>query len=588
MIFLQKLIEKKIITKEQGEELQNEFKAFKGSEEEFIVSKKLLKESDLNKIKAEIFNMPFFENAEVLEVSNNVLAMIPEESARFYKVVPLTLQGNVLEVGVVNPDDIKAKEALNFLARQNKITYKTYLISANSFDAFLKQYRNVREEVGKALSALETELGEEEGGGVELFATDAKPKAERLSEEAPIIKMVAVILRHAVDGNASDIHIEPEENQLRIRFRMDGSLYSSLFLPIHTHPSIVARIKIVSNLRIDETRIPQDGRFSAKIDSKDIDFRVSTFPTKLGEKVVIRVLDATEGLRSYEEIGLLGYNLRALKEAILKPFGLILSTGPTGSGKTTTLYSILQELNKPDVNVVTLEDPIEYFVKGVNQSQIRPDIGYDFSQGLRSVVRQDPDIIMVGEIRDEESASLVTHAALTGHIVLSTLHTNNAIGAIPRLIDMKIKPFLLPATVNVVIGQRLGHRLCPYCKEKVRPNKEVEKMIMKEITQLPETAKSYFTVPNPIYVYKPKGCAKCGNKGEKGRIGIFEVLRMTTELEKAILEDPSETNIAAEAKKQGMITMRQDAMIKALQGLISVEEVFRITEEQQQLEIEQI
>lgn len=584
MIFLQKLVEKKVITKEQGEELQNEFKDFKGSEEDFIISKKIVKESDFNKIKAEIFNMPFFENAEVLEVPNNVLAMIPEESARFYKIVPLTLQGSVLEVGVVNPDDIKAKEALNFLARQNKITYKTYLISANSFEAFLRQYRNIREEVGKALSALETELGGSEEG-VELFSADTKQKAERLSEEAPIIKMVAVILRHAVDGNASDIHIEPEENQLRIRFRMDGSLYSSLFLPIHTHPSIVARIKIVSNLRIDETRVPQDGRFSAKIDEKDIDFRVSTFPTKLGEKVVIRVLDPTEGLRSYEEIGLSGYNLKTLRESIAKPFGLILSTGPTGSGKTTTLYSILQELNKPDVNVVTLEDPIEYFVKGVNQSQVRPDIGYDFSQGLRSIVRQDPDIIMVGEIRDEESASLVTHAALTGHVVLSTLHTNNAIGAIPRLIDMKIKPFLLPATLNIAIAQRLGHRLCPYCKEKVRPNKEIEKMILKELSQLPETSKSFFTIPNPIYIYKPKGCSKCGNKGEKGRIGIFEVLKMTPELEKVIIEDPTESKIAVEAKRQGMITMRQDAMIKALQGLISIEEVFRTTEEQQQQQI---
>ena len=581
MIFLQKLIDKKVITKDQGDELQKEFKGFKGTEEEFIISKKIIKESDFNKIKAEVFNMPFFENAEVLEVPNNVLSMIPEESARFYKIIPLTLQGNVLEVGVVNPDDIKAKEALNFLARQNKITYKNYLISSNSFEAFLRQYRNIREEVGKALSALETEMGGEEER-VELFSTDSKPKAERFSEEAPIIKMVAVILRHAVDGNASDIHIEPEEDQLRIRFRMDGSLYSSLFLPIHTHPSIVARIKIVSNLRIDETRVPQDGRFSAKIDSKDIDFRVSTFPTKLGEKVVIRVLDSSEGLRTYEEIGILGYNLKTLKEAILKPFGLILSTGPTGSGKTTTLYSILTELNKPNVNVVTLEDPIEYFVKGVNQSQIRPEIGYDFSQGLRSVVRQDPDVIMVGEIRDEESASLVTHAALTGHVVLSTLHTNNAIGAIPRLIDMKIKPFLLPATLNVAIGQRLAHRLCPYCKEKVRPHKEIEKMILKEISQLPETAKSYFAIPNPIYVYRPKGCSKCGNKGEKGRIGIFEVLKMTPDLEKAILIDPSEANIIAEAKKQGMITMRQDAMIKALQGLISIEEVLRITEEQQQ------
>ena len=576
MIFIQKLLEKKIITKEQADALLAEFKDFKGTEEEFLIPKKIVKENQLNAIKAEIYNMPYFENAEVLEVPSNVLSIIPEESARMYKIIPLGLQGTVLEVGLVNPDDIKAKEVLNFLSRQNKITYKTYLISENSFELFLRQYRNVREEVGKALSALETELGGEEN--IELYSTDSKPKAERLSEEAPIIKMVAVILRHAVDGNASDIHIEPEEEQLRIRFRMDGSLYSSLFLPIHTHPSIVARIKIVSNLRIDETRIPQDGRFSAKIDGKDIDFRVSTFPTKLGEKVVIRVLDPNEGLKSYEEIGLTGYNYKTIKDAVSKPFGMILATGPTGSGKTTTLYSMLQELNKPDVNVVTLEDPIEYFVKGVNQSQVRPEIEYDFAQGLRSIVRQDPDIIMVGEIRDEESASLATQAALTGHVVLSSLHTNNATGAIPRLIDMKIKPFLLPATLNIAIAQRLAHRLCPYCKEKTRPNKEVEKILMKELSALPEESRKFFTMPAQLYVYKAKGCPKCNMKGEKGRIGVFEILKMTPELEKIILEDPSEQKIILEAKRQGMVTMRQDAVLKAIQGMISLEEIFRITE----------
>jgi len=391
--------------------------------------------------------------------------------------------------------------------------------------------------------------------------------------------MVAVILRHAVDGNASDVHIEPEEKQLRIRFRMDGTLYSSLFLPLHTHPSIVARIKILSNLRIDENRIPQDGRFSARIDNKNIDFRVSTFPTKLGEKVVIRVLDPNEGLKSYQDIGLISNNLRLVREAIKRPFGMILATGPTGSGKTTTLYSILQELNKPEVNVVTLEDPIEYYVPGINQSQIRPEIGYDFSQGLRHVVRQDPDIIMVGEIRDEESASLATQAALTGHIVLSTLHTNNAIGIIPRLIDMKIKPFLLPATLNIGIAQRLSHRLCPFCKEKVRPLKELEKMIVSELSLLPEQVKREVKIPEIIYVYKPKGCPKCNNKGEKGRLGIFEVLKMTPDLEKIIVEDPTELKISAEVKRQGMISMRQDGIIKAINGDISIEEVFRVSEE---------
>ncbi|NMB39806.1 MAG: Flp pilus assembly complex ATPase component TadA [Parcubacteria group bacterium] len=579
MVLTQKLVEKNKITKEQAQELQKEFANFQGSEESFLFAKKIVNEEDINAIKAEICNIPYFDKIELLEVSSDVLSMIPEDSARFYKIIPLALNGDVLDVGIVEPDNIKAREVLNFLSRQNKIKYNTYVINENSFKSFLKKYRDIKEEVGKALVDLEKELG----AGDERFDFDAqenKLKADKFSEDAPIIKMVAVILRHAVDGGASDIHIEPEEKQMRVRFRMDGNLFSSLFLPIHTHAPIVARIKILSNLRIDETRIPQDGRFGAKIDNKSIDFRVSTFPTKLGEKVVIRVLDPTENLKSYEEIGLSKYNLVVLKESVSKPFGLILATGPTGSGKTTTLYTILRELNKPDVNVVTLEDPIEYFIPGVNQSQVRPEIGYDFSQGLRSVVRQDPDIIMVGEIRDEESASLATHAALTGHIVLSTLHTNNAIGSISRLIDMKVKPFLVPATLNIAIGQRLAHTLCPYCKQKVRPVKEVENEIIRQLNDLPEKIRSYFELPKEIFVYKPKGCPKCNMKGEKGRVGVFEVLKMTPELERIIIEDYSTANIAAETKKQGMITMRQDGLIKALEGIISVEEAFRVTEEQ--------
>jgi type IV pilus assembly protein PilB len=579
MVLTQKLVEKNKITKEQAQELQKEFANFQGSEESFLFAKKIVSEEDINAIKAEIYNIPYFDKIELLEVSSDVLSMIPEDSARFYKIIPLALNGDVLDVGIVEPDNIKAREVLNFLSRQNKIKYNTYVINENSFKSFLKKYRDIKEEVGKALVDLEKELG----AGGERFDFDAqenKLKTDKFSEDAPVIKMVAVILRHAVDGGASDIHIEPEEKQMRVRFRMDGNLFSSLFLPIHTHAPIVARIKILSNLRIDETRIPQDGRFGAKIDNKSIDFRVSTFPTKLGEKVVIRVLDPTENLKSYEEIGLSKYNLVVLKESVSKPFGLILATGPTGSGKTTTLYTILRELNKPDVNVVTLEDPIEYFIPGVNQSQVRPEIGYDFSQGLRSVVRQDPDIIMVGEIRDEESASLATHAALTGHIVLSTLHTNNAIGSISRLIDMKVKPFLVPATLNIAIGQRLAHTLCPYCKQKVRPVKEVENEIIRQLNDLPEKIKSYFEIPKEIFVYKPKGCPKCSMKGEKGRVGVFEVLKMTPELERIIIEDYSTANIAAETKKQGMITMRQDGLIKALEGVISVEEALRVTEEQ--------
>ncbi|MFA5013121.1 MAG: GspE/PulE family protein [Candidatus Paceibacterota bacterium] len=577
-MLIEKLVEKNIITQEQADELKKELKEeFKGSEEDFLILKRLLSEEELNEIKSEIYNIPVFTGDETLEIPNETLTLIPEESARFYKMMPLVLEDPVLKVGIVDPEDFKAKEALSFLMRQQKKRLELYLISQRLFEEYAKQYRNLKQEVDEALTELEAELGGAEE--VEMFADGEQPKNERVAEEAPIIKMVGVILRHAIDGKASDIHIEPEEKQLRIRFRMDGTLYSSLFLPIHTHPSIVARIKILSNLRIDETRIPQDGRFSARINEKSVDFRVSTLPTKLGEKVVIRVLDSSEGLRTYEEIGIIGTNLELIREAVEKPFGLILATGPTGSGKTTTLYSILQELNKPEFNVITLEDPIEYFIEGVNQSQIRPEIGYDFSNGLRHVVRQDPDIIMVGEVRDEESASLVTHAALTGHVVLSTLHTNNAIGVVPRLVDMKIKPFLVPATLNIALAQRLAHRLCPYCKEKVRPAKELEKLILKDLADLPPKMKQSIDLAGQLYVYKPVGCPKCNMKGEKGRIGIFEILKMTPELESIILVDPSEATIAKEAKRQGMISMRQDGLIKALAGEVSVEEVLRISEE---------
>lgn len=578
MKIIEKFIETNNISGDNAEKLIGAFNLYHGSGESFLIEKKLIDESGMLSLKEEIYKMPYFDKIDLLQVGGDVLSLIPEESAKFYKIIPLGLNDGVLDVGMVDPGNIKSREILNFLTKQNKIDYNAYIISEKSFESIVKQYRSIEEEVGEALSTLEKELGGE--GGIDFSSAEKGNQKEKLSEDAPIIKMVAVILRHAVDGSASDIHIEPEDKQLRVRFRMDGKLFSSLFLPIHTHASIVARIKIISNLRIDETRIPQDGRFSAKIDNKSIDFRVSTFPTKLGEKVVIRVLDPYENLKTYEEVGLLYNNLEIIREAIKKPFGLILATGPTGSGKTTTLYSILRELNSPDVNIVTLEDPIEYFIKGVNQSQVRPEIGYDFGQGLRSIVRQDPDIIMVGEIRDEESASLVTHAALTGHIVLSTLHTNNAISTISRLVDMKIKPFLIPPTVNIIIAQRLAYKLCPHCREKIRPTKEVEKMIIEHMGDLSEHVKKSFALPKEIFVYRPKGCPKCNMKGEKGRVGIFEILKMTSELEKVIVKDSSIVEIGKEARRQGMITMRQDAIIKALDGTISIDEVFRTTEEQ--------
>ncbi|MCX6765143.1 MAG: GspE/PulE family protein, partial [Candidatus Nealsonbacteria bacterium] len=310
-----------------------------------------------------------------------------------------------------------------------------------------------------------------------------------------------------------------------------------------------------------------------------IDFRVSTFPTSLGEKVVIRVLDSSKREINLESLGIAGRNLRLIQKALDESYGMILSTGPTGSGKTTTLYAMLGILNKDDWNIITLEDPIEYFMEGINQSQIRPEIGYTFANGLRSILRQDPDIIMVGEIRDDETASLSVHAALTGHIVLSTLHTSNALGVIPRLIDMGVEPFLIPPTLSIAIAQRLARKLCPYCRKKVSPNPEAKKLITEELEKIPEAARNEVTIPKDISIYEPVGCKKCNMIGYSGRIGIFEILEMTSELAQVITKSASEAAITEEAKKQGMITMKQDGVLKAIEGMTSLEEVLRVAEE---------
>jgi type IV pilus assembly protein PilB len=343
------------------------------------------------------------------------------------------------------------------------------------------------------------------------------------------------------------------------------------------HPAVVARIKILSDLKIDETRIPQDGRFSLKIGGRRIDFRVSTFPTSAGEKVVIRILDPEKGFRAFEKLGLEGRNFEAMKELIQKPYGMILATGPTGSGKSTTLYAVLRILNKEEVNIMTLEDPIEYHMEGVNQSQVKPEIGFTFARGLRHIMRQDPDIIMVGEIRDDETAELAIHSALTGHIVLSSLHTNNAVGVIPRLVDMGIKPFLISPTLNIALAQRLVRTLCPDCKKRVKANESVRNLILKEVEGMPLQIARTVKVPSPLYLYKPQGCKKCNHTGFVDQVGIFEVLTMTPELGQLILRTLSETEIEKEARRQGRITMRQDGILKVLDGKTTIEEILRVT-----------
>jgi type IV pilus assembly protein PilB len=447
------------------------------------------------------------------------------------------------------------------------------LITLSDFENLSKQRKSIASEAEKALKELEKEKGDL------LAVLSKKQSVGTITEEAPIIKVVLVILRHAIEGNASDIHIEPGRDKLTIRFRLNGVLHPSLFLPLELHPSVVSRIKILSNLKIDENRIPQDGRFSARINDTDIDFRVSTFPSLYGEKVEIRVLDPSTGTKTFEELGLEGRNLEIVKSAITRASGLILFTGPTGSGKTTTQYAILRLLNQDSVNIVTIEDPIEYSIAGVNQSQVKPEIGYTFSNGLRQILRQDPNIIMIGEIRDEQTADLVVNAALTGHIVLSTLHTSSSTGVVPRLMDMGVRPFLIPSTLKLVISQRLIRVLCSRCKIKTRPSEKTRKYILDKIKNLPLSEKNKIKIQDPFSIYSAKGCELCNFTGYAGRTGLFEVLQMSRELAELIQTNPMESLILKTALKQGMITMEQEGILKVLSGQTTIEEITRATEE---------
>ena len=566
MSFVQYLAKKGVIEKKRVADLEYEIKASGKREEEALLEMKIVPEDFLFELKSENLKIPL-RQVTPEEISLETLEMIPAESARYYQMAPLVKKDDFLEVGMVYPEDFKAQEALNFLARQGKFEYKVFLITPSSFGGVLKQYKNLKQEVKKALEEFEAEIESRP-------TFKRKVEFERMAEDAPVTKVVANILRHAAEGKASDVHIEPTRKNLRVRFRMDGILHSSLILPIRVHPAVIARIKILSNLKIDETRMPQDGRFSTEIEKRYIDFRVSTFPTTLGEKAVLRLLDPTEGIKKFEELGLEDRNYKIIKETMAQPYGMVLATGPTGSGKTTTLYAMMSVLNQEGVNVMTLEDPVEYFMPGVNQSQVKPEIGYTFSSGLRHMLRQDPDIMMVGEIRDNETAELATHASLTGHLVLSTLHTNNVLGVIPRLVDLGVASFLIPSSLSIALGQRLVRVLCPHCKKKIVAPSKIKEMIVEEMEGVKQVK-----LPKSIEIYSPQGCKKCKSTGYSGRMGIYEILEMTPQLAEIILREPSVTRIKEEADRQGMTTMKQDGIIKVLDGVTSIEEVLRVAEE---------
>lgn len=538
---------------------------------QIFIEKDIVSANDLLEIKSRLYHLPVIR-LEDIQLDNNVLKEFSEDVVSFYKIVPFAKEGGIVKVGIINPEDIDALEALKFISSDRGVKIDKYIIDYRDFESILRNYRSLSVEVGKALESLSEEVEKEH--------ITAKG-IEEITAEGAVTRIVASIVKYAVESRASDIHIEAFEEKVNVRFRIDGVLTVALTLPKNVHSAVVTRIKVLSNLKIDETRLAQDGRFSTTLNKRRIDFRVSTFPTKNGEKIVMRILDPLTNKIDLPNLGVEGRSAEVLERAMNKPFGSILITGPTGSGKSTTLAGMLKKLNNEEVNIVTLEDPIEYFIEGVNQSQTHEEIGYTFASGLRHILRQDPDIIMVGEIRDRETAALAVQAALTGHIVLSTLHTNDAMGVVPRLIDMGVEKYLIPPTLNVAAAQRLLRRLCQDCKIKVKANVAEEGIINKAFSTMPEKYQKEFISADGYYIYKPNienPCKKCAGKAFKGRIGIFEMLEMTDEFERIILGTLSESAMREEAKRQGMITMFQDGILKSLKGVVSLEELLEVAQ----------
>lgn len=506
------------------------------------------------------------------KVPSEVFSFIPRESAELYNIVPLAKRGDTLYVGTVDMSNLDARDALNFITTNQDLKYVMQKITEQQFAMLINQYGQAESAMNEAIEQLEEQhdvvlnIGDDVEG-------DRGDNVIR--EEAPIIRLVGTILSQAVDKEASDVHIEAFETFSVVRYRVDGILQEQLRFARRIHDSLVARIKIISNLRLDERRRPQDGRFVSKIRNSRVDFRVATLPTANGEKVVLRVLDRQRGLRDLGDLGLDEDAYEKLLQAVKRPYGLILATGPTGSGKTTTLYALLSILNRTSQNIISLEDPVEYKIDGINQSNIRPEIGYTFATGLRSVLRGDPDQILVGEIRDKETAHLAIQAALTGHLVYSTLHTNTAVGAISRLMNFGIDPFLLAPTLALIIGQRMLRRLDGEGRD-MPISGALHTRLETMFSTLPQAYRS--RIPD-FTAFKEVQPTEENPSGMRGRIGVFETLEIAEEERGIILSNPSEVEIYTAARKKGFITMSEDAIIKGLRGVVPFSEVAKISNE---------
>ncbi len=533
---------------------------------DLLLSQQVLSEKVLVEVQSKMFGFPYVDLSKI-EILEQTLHIIPEQIARKASVIAFAKKGNDLSIAMTNPEDL---QTLDFLRKKTNLNLDVHIATSSDIKTILHQYE-------KTLKAEFGDLLHDEEQGESLA---------EIAEDLPIVRIVDTLVKHAILQGASDIHIEPLEKSVIVRYRVDGILRQAMSLPKNTLSGIVARIKVLANLKLDEHRLPQDGRFKMETDEYKISFRVSILPVFDGEKVVMRLLDeGSQGL-TLEKMGLFGGALEVIHREINKPNGMILVTGPTGSGKTTTLYTVLDILNQPEVNISTVEDPVEYRMENVNQTQVHAKIGMTFAAGLRSLLRQDPDMIMVGEIRDKETLEIAIHAAMTGHLVLSTLHTNSAAGAIPRMVDMGAEPFLIASTTNMVIGQRLVRKICDECRQEykltpkelqtLRGSYDMDSLLA---TMIRLGAVQEGQTWTELGLYKAVGCGECGNLGYKGRRGIYEVFEVEETVEKLIVENATSDALEKAARQMGMITMVEDGFFKALGGVTTVEEILRVTKE---------
>lgn len=576
------LTKQKVVTDTALQTLSKEWSAINAKTptpwEDFLLEKKVLSEAQLLKLKSEEFNVPVVDLRNE-QIPADVLNLVPEPIARRHKIISFAKTKSELSVAMVDPTDLQTKE---FMKKKTGLDVKVFLIAKTSLDFGLSKYHtNLEGEIKHMVR---------EGRPDDITTTtdgSLDDELKKMAEEIPIIRVVDTLLEYAVIEKASDIHIEPQENAVSVRYRIDGVLHDAMTLPKAIQAALVARIKVLSNLKIDEHRLPQDGRYKIEKEGYKFSLRISTIPIFDGEKVVIRLLDESTKAMSFEQLGFLTSQIDIVNRNIRKPHGMMLVTGPTGSGKSTSLYAILTILNTKSVNISTIEDPVEYRIVGANQMQTNTKIGLTFALGLRALLRQDPNIIMIGEIRDKETAEEAMHAAMTGHIVLSTLHTNSAAAAPPRIIDIGIEPYLIASTINAIMAQRLVRVICPDCKETVKIDEATAGALSKQFNmdKLFATMNREKVLEHEVKAFKDmpffhgKGCDKCGNTGYRGRIGIHEILENTPEIQDLIVKHATSLAIQEEAEKQGMMLMWQDGFIKAVQGITTIDEILRVTKE---------